>query len=114
VNLAFGNTGLFVDCVNGNTGCAGGTPGNISTCTGTSGLMSTGFDTADPGICDATSKLGGATAWLTVKGNVVPGETIELRFAIWDTSDHSYDSLVLLDNFQWSTQTTTPGAFIGN
>jgi hypothetical protein len=31
VNLAFGNTGLFTQCLNGRTGCAG-TPGTISTC----------------------------------------------------------------------------------
>ena len=52
---------------------------------------------------------GGATGWLTTSGNVVPGETITLRFVVWDTSDHIYDSLVLLDNFQWSVDASDPG-----
>ncbi|HEX7479454.1 MAG TPA: hypothetical protein VF331_16745 [Polyangiales bacterium] len=29
------------------------------------------------------------------------GDTITLRFAIWDTGDHSFDSTVLLDGFEW-------------
>jgi hypothetical protein len=29
------------------------------------------------------------------------GETITLRFAIWDSGDGFYDSLVLLDAFEW-------------
>jgi hypothetical protein len=110
VNLVSGNTGLFTDCVNGTTGCAGGTLGSTATCTGTSGLTGTGFDVADPGQCNANSLVGGATSWMNIRGNVVPGEVITLRFAIWDTGDGTYDSLVLLDNFEWSSQTVTPGA----
>ena len=44
-----------------------------------------------------------------MKGNVTPGETMELRFALWDTGDAWNDSVVLLDNFQWSTFASTPG-----
>jgi hypothetical protein len=40
---------------------------------------------------------------------VVPGETIELRFVIWDTGDQWYDSLVLLDDFQGSVDASEPG-----
>lgn len=110
VNLASGNTGLFNDCVNGSTGCEpGGVAGTISTCSGTSGLAGTGFDLAASGKCNANSLVGGATAWLSIRGNVVPGEIITLRFAIWDTSDGTFDSLVLLDNFAWSAETATPG-----
>jgi hypothetical protein len=29
------------------------------------------------------------------------GDTITLRFAIWDTGDHSSDSTVLLGSFEW-------------
>jgi hypothetical protein len=47
---------------------------------------------------------------LIVRGNVVPGETINLHLAIWDTSDHQYDSVVLLDAFQWSVDSAQPGA----
>ena len=42
---------------------------------------------------------GGGTGWLNVAGNVKPGETVEIRFVLWDTGDPWYDSLVLLDNF---------------
>jgi hypothetical protein len=112
VNLAYGNTGLFTDCVNGPTGCDGGTPGTTSTCIGTAGLAGTGFDTPDPGKCALGSQVGGATARLVLRGNVAPGETMELRLAIWDTLDGLYDTLVLLDDFRWSAQATTPGAFL--
>ncbi len=48
VNLAHGDTGLFTQCVNGTTGCAG-TAGTITTCVGTSDLAGTGFDDPQPG-----------------------------------------------------------------
>jgi hypothetical protein len=32
----------------------------------------------------------------------VPGETITLRFVIFDEGDDILDSSVLIDNFQWS------------
>src|SRR5262249_4195710 len=111
VNLAFGNTGLFTQCVNGETGCSG-TQGTISTCTSTDDLMGTGFDDPAAFECDPNSLKGGATGWLTTTGNAVPGETIKLRIAIWDTSDHAYDSLAIIDAFQWSTETSQPGTVI--
>lgn len=58
VNLASGNTGLFNDCVNRNTGCSRGVPGTISVCTGTTGLFGTGFDLADPVTGEAVSIQG--------------------------------------------------------
>jgi hypothetical protein len=111
VNLAHGNTGLFTQCTNGSTGCSG-TPGTITTCVGTTNLTGTGFDTPDPGECDDNSLEGGGTGWLTTTGNVVPGETITLRIAIWDTSDHAFDSLALVDAFAWSVMGAQPGTVI--
>lgn len=111
VNLAHGNTGLFTQCVNGETGCSG-SPGTISTCISTDDLTGTGFDDAAPYACDTGSLEGGATGWLTTSGNVTPGETIKLRIAIWDTSDHAYDSLALVDGFAWSVDSTQPGTVI--
>jgi hypothetical protein len=111
VNLAFGNTGLFTQCVNGTTGCSG-TPGSISTCISTDDLMATGFDDPSQLSCDANSLKGGATGWLTTSGNVQPGEIIKLRIAIWDTSDHAFDSLAIVDGFQWSVDSTQPGTVI--
>jgi hypothetical protein len=111
VNLARDATGLFTQCVigNTNTGCSGGTAGTITTCTGTAGLSGTGMDTADASACQAGDMVGGGTGWLVLRGNVVPGETIQLRLAIWDTGDHFYDSLILLDHLQWSFNNVTPG-----
>lgn len=45
-----------------------------------------------------------ATSWLQTKAGVVPGETILLRLAIWDTGDHILDSTVLIDNFRWDVE----------
>jgi hypothetical protein len=111
VNLAYGGTGLFTQCVNGSTGCSG-TPGTITTCVGTNDLTNTGFDDPESGECDANSLKGGATGWLLTTGNVNPGEIITLRIAIWDTSDHAFDSLALIDGFQWSADSSTPGTVI--
>jgi hypothetical protein len=109
-NLASGSTGYFTDCINGVTGCSGGTAGTYAACTSTSGLVATGYDTARAGFCDANSLRGGATGWMTLSCNVVPNETISLRFIIWDGNDPTYDSTVLLDGFQWSTTNVTAGA----
>jgi hypothetical protein len=123
VNLAFGNTGLFRQCVNGPTGCASASiGGTITTCTGTAELVGTGMDrvnppahvdaTGQPGSCGANNLLGGGTGWLVTSGNVVGGEIITLRIAIWDTSDGIYDSIAIVDNFQWSVEASEPGTII--
>jgi hypothetical protein len=49
---------------------------------------------------------------LQTSGNVVPGEIITLRIAIWDTSDHVLDSLALIDAFTWSVDLAQPGTVI--
>jgi hypothetical protein len=54
-----------------------------------------------------------ATGWLQTQTNVVPGEELTLRFAIWDAGDEILDSTVLIDNFRWdakpgTTATTRP------
>jgi len=59
---------------------------------GAAALAGTGFDTWG----DA-----GATRWLTTRAPVVGGAEITVRFALWDTSDQSLDSTVLLDHFTW-------------
>ncbi len=111
VTLGNGNTGLFTQCVNGSTGCSG-SPGTISSCVSTDDLAMTGFDDPSPFSCDSNSLEGGATGWLTTSGNVNPGEIIKLRIAIWDTSDHAFDSLAIVDGFQWSVDSTQPGTVI--
>lgn len=58
---------------------------------GDGGLAGTGYE----------GGIGGGTGWLTTTSPVEPGETITLRFIIFDEGDHIYDSVVLLDNFRW-------------
>ena len=48
------------------------------------------------------------TKWLTTKAPVVPGETIDLVFAIFDLTDATFDSMVLLDGFEWTCSSTRP------
>ncbi len=122
VNLAYGDTGLFRQCKDGPTGCcAVAVAGNTTTCDSTAELVGTGYDEQNPpkipgpgvsGWCGTSNWAGGGTGWLTVSGNVVGGETITLRIAIWDTSDGYYDSVVLLDNFRWSVDASDPGTVI--
>jgi hypothetical protein len=112
VNLAHGDTGLFTQCLNGPTGCAPlSTAGSISTCMSTSDLTGTGMDAPSSG-CGSSNLEGGGTGWLTTTGNVVPGEIITLRIAIWDTSDEVLDSLAVIDAFTWSADTSDPGTVI--
>jgi hypothetical protein len=115
VNLASGNTGLFQQCKNGATGCSpGATSGTITTCVGTNELTGTGMDTSGGlfGGCGANDLTGGGTGWLVTSGNVVGGEVIKLRIAIWDTSDGALDSLSIIDNFEWSVDASQPGTVI--
>lgn len=42
-----------------------------------------------------------ASSWLQTKAPVVPGETIHLRFAVWDMGDEFLDSTVVIDDFAW-------------
>lgn len=85
--------GLFTACYQNSTYSFS------SYCTDGSLIDGTGFD--------AFSPKNGGTGWLTTRGNVVPGETITLRLAIWEQGtvgygpDHSWDSTVLLDGFKW-------------
>jgi len=62
--------------------------------------------------CGSSNLAGGATGWLTTTGNVVPGEIITVRIAIWDTSDEDLDSLALIDAFTWSAEGSDPGTVI--
>lgn len=115
VNMA--PNGLFKQC---NLNCGGGLAGMKNTnqwkaCVGEDELVGTGFHSETTmGMCSGH----GGTGWLVTAGNVVPGETITLRIAVWETGkvgygpDHSYDDTVLLDKFEWRTTDTKPGTGI--
>lgn len=71
-----------------------------SGCTmGTAPLQGTGFDTWSTG-----DGPGGATSWLTSSAPVNGGEEFTVRFAIWDAGDQVMDSSVLIDHFEWLTE----------
>lgn len=90
INLA--PSGLFSQCEP-----LSAYPVTSTSCTGTEDLQGTGFEGH------------GGTGWLTTRGNVLGGETITLRLAIWDLKDHAFDSIVLIDNFKWDVTEYKPG-----
>jgi hypothetical protein len=85
------NNGFFQVCVQ--KGC--------NTCpSGTGELAGTGMELGN---------TGGGTTWLTTDSPIVPGETMTLELMVFDVSDSTLDSLVLLDNFRWSLQPAVVG-----
>lgn len=113
VNIVKVADGLFSQCEGGPVGCAG-VAGTYNGCTSTAELVGTGFDAFDDFACNKVQKLaGGGSGWLTLRGNVAPGEVMEIRLAVWDTGGHLYDSLVLLDAWEWSLDPAAPGVTPG-
>ncbi|MCB9567339.1 MAG: choice-of-anchor L domain-containing protein [Myxococcales bacterium] len=107
VNILKAANGLFTECKNGTISqCQA--PTAYNGCTGTSLVTGTGFD-VNASACGYNGFTGGGTGWLTMSGNVTPGETMEIRFTIWDTGDQVWDSVVLLDSWEWSVQAAQPG-----
>lgn len=110
VNLVRVADGLFTQCENGVVGCAPDIPeSNYAGCSEAGSLAGTGFDDPDPSGCGQGKPVGGGTGWLTMRGNIVPGEIFEVRFAVWDAGGHIFDSLVMLDDFEWSVDAAEPG-----
>ncbi|KIG16885.1 Alkaline phosphatase [Enhygromyxa salina] len=54
-----------------------------------------------PEFAGTCMRYGAGTPWLTTTAEVVPGDQIELVFAIFDLDDVNLDSFVFLDNFRW-------------
>jgi hypothetical protein len=67
-----------------------------------------------PEPCEAPELAGFAmeghagTKWLQNTAPVLEGETIELVLALFDMSDGVYDSMVILDNFDWTCVDAPP------
>ena len=79
---------------------------SAASCSKTSAqLKGTGFDAQNANGCS----IGGGTYWLTTAGNVIAGDIVELRVAVWDVGDSAFDSLALIDGFQWLANATLPG-----
>ncbi len=106
INIAHG-TNLFSVCEPEETAgsCWDDDVGAASCSLGSAQLEGTGFEIGSSDDC----QIGGGTFWLTTAGNVVPGEIVEIRIAIWDAGDSSYDSLAIIDGFQWLANATLPG-----
>ena len=86
--------------------CTPGTHGGKSfACPlGRSLLSGTGYDgTADCGqpLFGTDPDVGAATGWLQTTAAVTGGETMTLRFVIWDSGDPVLDSTALIDSFEW-------------
>jgi hypothetical protein len=73
---------------------------------GTGPLAGTGMDADDP-YGFGFQMTGGGTSWLATTAPVTPGETMQLELMVFDVSDGILDTLVLLDQFEWSV---TPSA----
>lgn len=69
---------------------------------GPKALEGTGMDSEKDYGIGVKYLQGGSTGWLRTQAPVVPGETITIRFAIWDTDDAILDSTVLLDHAHWT------------
>ncbi len=104
INIASG-TSLFsvCDAASKTATCQGTSVSNASCLLGAGQLAGTGYEAS--GNC----LIGGGTFWLTTSGNIVPGDILELRIVVWDAGDSAYDSLALLDGFEWLSNATVPG-----
>ena len=79
--------------------------------TWTTDLSGTGFSCANNSSQETPSqgpKFGSSTGWLRTSWPIESGESFTLTFHIHDTADQFYDSEVILDNFQWITETVVP------
>ncbi len=97
-NISFDSTGGRVDVNNGFFDVCVGCP------LGDAELAGTGYTSPQMATNDA-----GATGWLTTTAPIVPGETFTLEYIIFDVADHSWDSLTLLDAFNWSVNPSMVG-----
>lgn len=84
--------------------CIAGTHGGrrFDCSLGTEPLGGTGFDSDScAGRLPFRRIAGAGTGWLRTTTPVVGGEEITLRFVIWDSGDGWFDSMALIDAFEW-------------
>jgi hypothetical protein len=74
-------------------------PGYVN-CKGEADLQGTGFEGH------------AASAWLRSLSPVTPGSIVNLRIAIWDSSDGVFDSTVVMDDFRWRAEEGQVGTVI--
>jgi hypothetical protein len=109
-NISFDSTGNYISVNSSQFFTVCDAKSGYTCPDGTAALAGTGYNLKictkkdTWGNCKEEKFNAGATRWLTTTAPVVPGETITLRFIIWDTSDQDFDSLVLIDNFRWHAE----------
>nr|WP_255216746.1 hypothetical protein [Pseudenhygromyxa sp. WMMC2535] len=112
VNLAR-DSGLFRQCAVGSKfGCQGSGSEDAVACEGVDQLVDTPYGASDPGCGGGHTYSGGATGWLTMRGNVVPGEVFTIQMFVFDAGESGSglaDALVLLDNWRWELEASAPG-----
>ena len=112
-NISYDNLGNPVSVNNAYInvcGCSEGPPctagGKIFQCAlGDSDLVATGF-----GFDTNFGQDHGSTGWLATSAPVPGGDTINLRFAVYDSGDGVLDTTTLIDDFKWIA---TPGVTVG-
>lgn len=86
------NSGLLAICQPGQN-----TTGAPFPCPGGPGeLAGTGYDS------------GASTGWVRSHAFLPPGQTVHVRFTVWDTADWMLDSLVLLDHAEFDVDGSAP------
>jgi hypothetical protein len=102
--LASGKAGGLANCVGEPTDPAGKIFGSLNN-TGFAGELQATPSTNDTtmGFVDTSGLYvyGGSSGWLTSRFGVTPGETMTIRFIIFDSGDGVLDSAVVLDNLRW-------------
>jgi len=104
-NIVFDDDGNWVSVNNSYLRvCTPGTHGGRTyDCPGGRSLLTgTGYD--GTGGCLMDGDIGASTGWLHTVAPVEPGSIITLRFTVWDSSDVNLDSLVVIDNLEWSVE----------
>lgn len=80
---------------------------NDEPCTVTA-LWPADFQGGAPELSGTQFANDGSTGWYEAKGTVVPGEMLQLTFALFDMTDSAYDTTLLIDNFRWDCEGCTP------
>ena len=93
----------------GRPGSAGG--GNNNTDCGVTNSCGNDFFKPPP-VTFGDCNDGGCDQTGPTTPNATGSNYPQLRIRIWDTSDHIYDSIVLLDNWQWNPALSSPGMII--
>jgi hypothetical protein len=97
-NISFDANGNVVSVNNGFLQICNDVSGNDCTVDPVARLTGTGYYPFSGG----GSSGAGATLPLTTTAPVTPGETIIIRFIIFDEGDDRLDSSVLIDDWRWS------------